>query len=431
MAKTLPTNNLAQAHQFLIGTIKTHQEKIHDWLKAHENIKELPLYSSVDIRDAGFKVAVVDTNLFPGGFNNLCEHGLEDAAKFFREALLKRLSGGCKNVLLIAEEHTRNTWYLENIRILEDIIRKAGFNVKTATFMTVQPAFCEGTKFVELETATKQPVRIYCLKRILEDFEAGREQFCLIILNNDLTTGIPEILKNAKQPIYPSAQAGWHSRLKSHHFNHTQDLINEFGKIIDIDPWFFSCLFNVVDKVNINEDGDRQRLMQSAEGLFKLIGEKYKQHGIQEKPYVILKSDSGTYGMGVMPIEDPAEIINLNRKEKNKLYKGKGSQVIERFLIQEGVPTIYNIDHEVSEVVIYQVENNLVGGFYRSHAGKSDRENLNSQGMEFKKICPHSSKYGDCGVHTDVNIFDVYRILARIAAIAAHREIVALEAQSK
>src|SRR6185503_3066516 len=182
----MPSNSLLQAHQFLIDTIKAHQEQIHEWLKMHESNKELPLYSSVDIRDAGFKVAVVDTNLFPGGFNNLCEHGLEDAVKFFREALLKRLSGGCKNVLLIAEEHTRNTWYLENIRILEDIITKAGFNVRITTFLSVQPAFCEGTKFVELETATKQSVRIYCLKKILEDLEAGREKFCLIILNNDL-----------------------------------------------------------------------------------------------------------------------------------------------------------------------------------------------------------------------------------------------------
>ena len=30
-----------------------------------------PFYSSVDLRNAGFKLAPVDTNLFPGGFNNL------------------------------------------------------------------------------------------------------------------------------------------------------------------------------------------------------------------------------------------------------------------------------------------------------------------------------------------------------------------------
>ncbi|HLF17712.1 MAG TPA: glutamate--cysteine ligase [Candidatus Omnitrophota bacterium] len=426
------TDVLLKSRNLFIERVKARQEKIHEWLKAYEGSKELPLYSSVDIRDAGFKIAIVDTNIFPGGFNNLCEHGLEDAVKFIREALIRRISGNCKNVLLIAEEHTRNTWYLENIRILEEIIRKAGFNVKTATFLSIQPAFCEGTRFVELETATKQSVRIYCLKRILEDFEAGLEQFCLIILNNDLTTGIPEILKNAKQPIYPSIQAGWHSRLKSNHFTHTKNLMAEFAKIVELDPWFFSCPFYAEDHININEEADRKRLAQTAAKLFTEIEKKYKEHDIKEKPYVMVKADAGTYGMGVLPVENPEDIISLNRKDKNKLYKGKSSQTIERYLLQEGVPTIYNIEHEVSEVVIYQIENNLVGGFYRSHAQKSDRENLNTQGADFtKKICPRLSKYGDCGVRADMNIFDVYRILARIAGIAAHREIIQLEAQKK
>ncbi len=410
----------------ILERVKANQEKILDWLSAHEKSKELPLYSSVDIRDSGFKAAVVDTNLFPAGFNNLCEHGLEDSVKFIKDAILKRVPK-CENILIVAEEHTRNTWYLENIRILEDIIRKAGFHVRIATFLTVQPGFCDSAKSVELETAVGQTVKIYCFKRILSEYQAGRDDIDLIILNNDLTTGIPDVLKEANIPIYPSAAAGWHARHKSHHFCIVNDLMNEFSKIIGLDPWFFSCLFNVVDKVDINQDVDRRRLYDSAVELFKRIETKYKEHKIDQKPYIVLKSDSGTYGMGVHPIEDPQEILNLNRKEKNKLHVGKGAQVIDRYLLQEGVSTIYNIDQEVSEVVIYQIENNLIGGFYRSHSSKGDRENLNSQGASFKKMCPHLKKYGDCGVHHDVNIFDLYRILARIAGIAARREILHLE----
>ena len=412
--------------KMLIDRIKDKQEEIHSWLRSLEGSNELPLYSSVDIRDAGFKITVVDTNLFPAGFNNLCEHGVEDSVKYFREAIYKRVPG-CKNILIVAEEHTRNTWYLENIRILQQIIESAGFSVKIATFLTIQPAFCENTKFVELDTATGQSVRIYCLKRILQDYQAGRDPFHLIIMNNDLTTGIPDILKNAKEPIYPSIQAGWHSRLKSHHFNYTKDLMNGFGKIIGLDPWIFSCLFSVVDQVDINSEQDRKRLKEVAEKLFEQIQKKYNEHQVDEKPYIVLKADSGTYGMGVLAVEHPDDIINLNRKNRNNLHKGKSAQLIQRFLVQEGVPTRYSNDHEVSEVCIYQVENNLIGGFYRSHAQKTQRESLNSQGMSFKKICPHSERYGDCGVHHDVNVFDLYRILARIAGIAAHREIVQLE----
>lgn len=415
---------------FLIDRIKSKQEDIHRWLKSYEGAKELPLYSSVDIRDAGFKAAVVDTNIFPAGFNNLCEHGLEDSVTLMRQAILKRAPNG-KDVLIIAEEHTRNTWYLENVRILQQIIARAGFNVKIATFLNAQPAFCDDGKYVELKTATGRPVNIHCFRHILAAYEAGRERFDLIIMNNDLTTGIPEILKHSKVPIYPSIQAGWHSRLKSHHFGYTRDLMDEFGRILDVDPWLFSCLFNVVDNVDINVDADRKKLKDSAADLFARVKTKYKEHHINEKPYIFIKSDSGTYGMGILPVEDPADIVMLNRKDRNKLHVGKSSQVIERYLLQEGVPTIYNIDQEISEVCIYQIENNLVGGFYRSHGSKGQRDNLNAKGMEFKKMCPHLSKYGDCGVRHDINIFDVYRILARIAGIAAHREIIQLEANKE
>lgn len=414
----------------LAEKIKNNQERVYKWLKSREESEELPLYTSVDVRDAGFKAAVIDTNLFPAGFNNLCEHGMEDAVKLMRDVVLKRVPG-CENILIVAEEHTRNTWYLENIRVLQDIIRKAGFYVITATFLEVQPAFCENARYVELVTATGQDLRIYCFKTILKEIQAGLKNFDLIILNNDLTTGIPDVLTEAKIPIYPSVQAGWHARQKSHHFKIAKELIAEFGEIVSLDPWFFSCLDRYVDHVDINNESDRTRLADSASDLFKEIEAKYKEHRIEEKPYILLKSDSGTYGMGIVAVEDPKEILEFNRKSRNKLHKGKSAQVIDRFLLHEGVPTIHNIDNKVSEVVIYQIANNFVGGFYRSHADKTPREVLNAQGMDFKKMCPHLPKYGECTVHQEMTMFDVYRILARIAGIAAHREIVHLEAAKK
>ncbi len=411
----------------LIETINNKQRDILSWLDGYEKTTELPIYSSVDIRDAGFKMAVVDTNLFPAGFNNICEHGLEDSVHFMREAIRSRVENG-RNILIIAEEHTRNTWYLENIRILQQIIERAGFNVKVATFLTTQPNFCQDAGYMDFQTATDQAVRVHCFNRILSAIDAGDETFDLIIMNNDLTTGIPDILKQSNIPIYPSVQAGWHSRQKSHHFEHTQELINEFAQIVGIDEWLFSTQFSLAKDVDINEEKDRARLMDSASELFENIRQKYQEHQVGSKPYIVLKSDSGTYGMGVMMIEDSTDIFTLNRKRRNKMYKGKGSQVIRRYLLQEGVPTRYQIDQQVSEACIYQIENNLVGGFYRSHSAKSERDNLNTKGMDFKKMCPHLRKYGDCGVHHDINIFDIYRILARIAGIAAHREIIQLEA---
>ena len=412
---------------FFIDRIKQKQNEIHAWLQSHEKSKELPLYFSVDVRDAGFKMAVIDTNLFPAGFNNLCEHGLADSVKFIKQAIEKRVPN-CKNILIVSEEHTRNTWYLENVRILEKIIKDAGFDARIATFLTDQPSFCDDGPYINLQTATDQLVRIHCFKTILKDIEEGRQHYDLIILNNDLSTGIPETLLKANVPVYPSVQAGWHSRHKSHHFYHTHDLILEFARILGIDPWFFSCHYALLNQIDINNTRDQQRLKEAAADLFHRIEQKYQEHHIKEKPYIVVKSDSGTYGMGVLPIENPDDILTLNSRNRNKLARGKSAQVIDRYLLQEGVPTIYNIDHNVSEVCLYHIEQNLLGGFYRSHPEKTDRQNLNSQGMIFKKMCPHLKKYGDCGIHHDINVFDIYRILARIAGIAAHREVVELEA---
>src|SRR3989338_1645599 len=382
----------------LLRRLKEKRTEIEEWLHSLEDPRGLPLYSSVDIRDAGNKMAVVDTNLFPAGFNNICEHGVQESIRLIRKAILAHVPE-CQDILILAEEHTRNTWYLENIRILQQIIEQAGFNVKIATFFFIQPSFCVTTNYIELDTATNNSVRIFCFKKILANLKAGLINCDLVILNNDLTTGIPDILKEMDVPIYPSIQAGWHSRLKSHHFQYTAELMEEFGKIIGMDPWLFSSLFSFVENVDINVEADQKRLADSTSELFKKISQKYKEHQIDEKPFIFVKSDSGTYGMGVAAIEDPSELLHLNRRDRNKLYKGKGSQVIHRYLLQEGVPTIHSIENEVSEVCIYQIENNLVGGFYRSHAQKSGRENLNSQGMDFKKMCPHSKKYGDCGVN--------------------------------
>ena len=66
-----------------------------------------PLYLSCDIRNSGQKIGVVDTNIFPAGFNNLCNaysRLTSLALKSYFETNLPRV----KNPLLLVEEHTRN-----------------------------------------------------------------------------------------------------------------------------------------------------------------------------------------------------------------------------------------------------------------------------------------------------------------------------------
>lgn len=429
-------HNLLSREHDLLELIEDKQDNIVEWLEQYEKSSELPFYSSVDIRDAGFKMAVVDTNIFPAGFNNLCEHGLEDAVAFFKPAVEKRVARA-KDILILAEEHTRNTWYLENVRILQKIITDAGFNATVATFLKVEPAFCGQTHFVEFKTATGEPLRVHCLHNILEEFRCGNRNIDLVILNNDLSSGIPDILRKSTIPIYPSIQAGWHSRLKSLHFRHTDELLQELSKILSIDPWLFSAISSTVGSVNINDENSRSMVRDAAADLLKKISFKYQEHHITEKPYLVIKSDYGTYGMGVIAIEDPSEILSLNNRLRNKLSSGKGSRRNVQYIIQEGIPTIYQLGSEVSEVCMYQIENHLIGGFFRSHSGKTARQNLNAKGMNFKRMCPHQDKHKECLFDKNrrpargLTVFDIYRLLARVAAVAAHREIIALEENTR
>ena len=89
------------------------QTKIEAWFQQQWLQTPPVISSSVDLRNSGFKLAPVDTNLFPAGFNNL-------NSKFFPQSiqaakhLVSDLHPRCKNILLIAESHTRNQFYFES-----------------------------------------------------------------------------------------------------------------------------------------------------------------------------------------------------------------------------------------------------------------------------------------------------------------------------
>jgi glutamate--cysteine ligase len=102
---------------------------IERWFRLEWQEHTPPFYCSVDLRNSGFKLAPVDTNLFPGGFNNLSPEMLPLAVQAAMAAI-EKICPEAKNLLLIPERHTRNTFYLQNIARLSSILRQAGLNVR-------------------------------------------------------------------------------------------------------------------------------------------------------------------------------------------------------------------------------------------------------------------------------------------------------------
>lgn len=65
------TTALTGPLQSLEAHLLEHQVEIEAWLREQFCQTPPPFYGSVDLRNAGFKLAPVDMNLFPAGFNNL------------------------------------------------------------------------------------------------------------------------------------------------------------------------------------------------------------------------------------------------------------------------------------------------------------------------------------------------------------------------
>src|SRR5512145_359897 len=91
-----------------------------------------PFYSSVDLRNAGFKLAPVDTNLFPSGFNHLTPEMLPLAVQAAMAAI-EKICPEAKNLLLIPDARTHNTFYLASLQRLLTVFTQAGLNVRLGT----------------------------------------------------------------------------------------------------------------------------------------------------------------------------------------------------------------------------------------------------------------------------------------------------------
>ena len=274
-ALTGPTNELEQK---ILDSLPA----IERWFRMEWLEHTPPFYTSVDLRNAGFKLAPVDTNLYPGGWNNLTPEMLPLAVQAAMSAI-EKICPEAKNLLLIPENHTRNTFYLTNVARLKKIFQQAGLNVRLGT---INPEITEPTTF-DLPTGeqvTLEPVIRTQHRLGLKDFDP-----CTILLNNDLSAGTPEVFQNLhEQHLLPPLHAGWFMRRKSTHFAAYDKVVDAFASLIDIDPWLINPYFSRCGSVNFAEGTGMDCLTGEVDKLLKKIQLKYDQYGITEKPFVIV-----------------------------------------------------------------------------------------------------------------------------------------------
>ena len=392
---------------------------IERWFRLEWMEHTPPFYTSVDLRNAGFKLAPVDTNLFPGGFNNLTPELLPLSVQAAMAAI-EKICPEAKNLLLIPENQTRNTFYLSNLATLVRIFTQAGLNVRLGS---LDPAVTEATQLnlADGSSLCVEPLLRQRGRLGLKDFDP-----CTILLNNDLAGGVPRVLEHLhEQYLLPPLHAGWALRRKSQHFKAYEEVAKKFSKLLGMDPWLIHPMSLPVADVDFSGGAGLEALQTQVELVLAKTRKKYKEYGIQEKPFAVIKPDAGTSGLGPMTVREAKDVVELGRRWRERM--GPEATGPMQLLVQEGVVTNERVHEAVAEPVVYMMDRYVVGGFYRIHADRGSDESLNAPGSSYVPLAfaqgSQLPRLGEKPGASAPNRFYMYGVIARLAMLAASYEL--------
>jgi len=374
----------------LIDYFYQNQSKIEEWFKTRNF--EYHFYNSVDIRRSQFKIAPVDNNIFPAGFNNLSDAEIE-TARHYAKNYITALFPNAKKVLLFAESHSRNLFYIDNIINLSKIL--ADFDVTITHADLEESALLTGNSGASITYSKIGNIN----------------EFDTIILNNDLSNGVPSLLENATN-IIPAKDFGWFNRSKLQHFEAYNKVAQEFSECIGIDYRYISTSVTSCGCVNFKEKSGLDCVAKYSHDLIEKLKAEYTELNISDAPYLFIKADKGTYGMGVMSINNPDEIFDINKDIRKKMATLKEGIENTAVLIQEGIPTITTYNDLTAESMVYLIGGQPVSTFLRVNERKDATSNLNSPGMFFSKD----------GINEKESYS--YQVIARLSCLAASKELI-------
>ena len=139
----------------------------------------------------------------------------------------------------------------------------------------------------------------------LKDFDP-----CTILLNNDLSAGVPE---GAGRPARAVPAAAAARRLDGAAQEPALPELRGSGQEVRQAAGHGP----VADQPDVSASAARSTspkppgwtaCTSNVDTLLAKIRRKYKEYGINEKPFVVVKADNGTYGMGIMTVRDAKEL---------------------------------------------------------------------------------------------------------------------------
>ena len=397
---------------------------IERWFRLEWMEHTPPFYTSADLRNAGFKLAPVDTNLFPSNFNNLTPEMLPLAVQAAMAAI-EKICPEAKNLLLIPESRVHNSFYLQHLQRLVAIFNQAGLNVRLGS---LDPAVTAPTALAlpDGSELTLEPLQRKRGRLGLKDFDP-----CTILLNNDLSAGVPKVLKHVhEQYLLPPLHAGWPMRRKSRHFQSYEEVAKKFAKLLGMDAWLINPLHGHCGQVDFESASGLDCVKSNVDALLTKVRRKYKEYGINEKPFVVVKADNAG-GTGILTVRDVKELDDRERVARGRAALLHTEEAPDEVIIQEGVPTYERINDAVAEPVVAMIDRYVVGGFYRVHAERGADESLKAAGSSYVPLAfAGSSQLPRPGVKAGAsapNRFYMYGVIGRLAMLSASYELEATD----
>jgi glutamate--cysteine ligase len=198
-----------------------------------------------------------------------------------------------------------------------------------------------------------------------------------------------------------------------------------------MDPWLINPMFNQCGEVNFQQDAGMDCLRTNVDALLGKIRRKYKEYGITDKPFVVIKADNAIDRRRTLMVRDVKELDQLSDAAKADMTGRDSEQPVSEVIIQEGVSTNERINAAVAEPVVYMMDRYVVGGFYRVHAERREDESLSAPGASFVPLAfEQSSQWPQPSAKPGASVpnrFYMYGVIGRLAMLAAAYELEATD----
>jgi glutamate--cysteine ligase len=355
-----------------------------------------PFACSFDLRMGDSKTFVVDANFFPSGWHHFpfpdksnWTHHQAQVKTFFKWT-------GEESIAIVPEHHIQNEDYLKNLAWLHNFFECCGLRTYVMP-ITEDGPIKEKMVFEKILGPCQQKPISYvpyvCSK------ENGRHVLKVDGYPMDFALsqydGSKNELKLSKKldlPFYPPHFCSWQHRRKHEYFDayhqFVKDVVKELG--VDLDSYRFKYDAFTVKNDLKQTSSPMERAAYAVTEHWDRVVSWVKDHSdsVNEDYFWMLKSDHGTYGLGVEPVtkNDPIEDWPVRRIKRFR--HGRHNMPVMGLVLQEGLASTLKIEGKVGERVDYYFLGEKYGDFYRIHEKKSEFENLNRPGVDYQMEAP-------------------------------------------